>query len=345
MGLFDAFSRDIGIDLGTANTLVFLKGKGVVVQEPSVVAMDMDTGKVLAVGLDAKQMLGRTPANVKAVRPLRDGVIADFDVTEEMLRYFMRRVHNSMGLVKPKVVVGCPSGVTEVERRAIIEAVMRAGAREAHLIEEPKAAAIGAGLPVTEATGSMIVDIGGGTTEVAVISLGGIVSSISSRTAGDELDDAIVQHMKKVYNLLIGERTSEEVKQKIGSAYPVGPETYLEVRGRDLVTGLPKTVKIDSTEIRDALAEPIGTIVNAVKECLEKTPPELSADVMDRGIILAGGGALLQGLDKLLSRETGISVFVCEDPLTAVARGTGIVLDHLEYLKGLSASSKRYQQG
>ncbi|MFH0887507.1 MAG: rod shape-determining protein, partial [bacterium] len=300
MGLYDLifghFSRDLGIDLGTANTLVFVKGEGIVLSEPSVVAIDKDKGTVLAIGNEAKGMIGRTPGNIIAVRPLRDGVIADFEVTEMMLRHFITQTHNRKAFVRPRIVIGVPSGITGVERRAVLDAAMHAGAREAYLIEEPMAAAIGANLPVSEPAGSMIVDIGGGTTEVAVLALGGIVVSKSIRVAGDEMDEAIMSHCRKNYNLLIGERTSEQIKIEIGSAYPLGEERTVEVRGRDLVTGLPKTLTLTSSEIRDALAEPIATVVDAVRMTLEKTPPELAADIVDRGIVMAGGGSLLKGL-------------------------------------------------
>jgi rod shape-determining protein MreB len=339
--LFGGLSRDMGIDLGTANTLVYVRGRGIVLQEPSVVAIDRDTAEILAVGNEAKQMVGRTPANIIAVRPMKDGVIADFDVTEKMLRYFMNKASRRHGLFKPRVVIGVPSGVTEVERRAITDATLQAGAKEAYLIEEPMAAAIGAGLPVSDPTGNMVVDIGGGTTEVAVISLGGIVASKSIRVAGDEMDEAIVNHMKRHYNLMIGDRTAEEIKKEIGSAYPMANEVYMEARGRDLVNGLPKTVRISGAEIQNALSEPVGAIVESVRMTLEKTPPELSADVMDKGIVMAGGGALLRGIDKLLQDETGMPVHVTEDPLTCVVKGTGIALENLELLKRVLISSRR----
>lgn len=320
----------MGIDLGTANTLVYVKGKGIVLKEPSVVAIQRDTGAVLAVGDEAKQMIGRTPGNIIAIRPMKDGVIADFDVTQRMLKYFINKVHRKTVLVHPRVVICVPSGVTEVERRAVVEATIQAGAREAYLTEEPMAAAIGAGLPVHEPTGNMIVDIGGGTTEVAVISLGGIVTSRSIRVGGDEMDAAIMQHIKRTYNLAIGERTAEEIKIQIGSAYPLTAEEAIDVRGRDLVTGLPKTIAITSEEIQDALREPVSGIVEAVKVTLEKTPPELAADIMDRGIVMAGGGALLRGLDRLLNQETGMPVHLTDDSLLCVALGAGKVLDSIE---------------
>ena len=330
---FSGFSKDMGIDLGTANTLVYVRGRGIVIQEPSVVAIDCNSGNVLAVGNEAKRMVGRTPANVVAVRPMKDGVIADFDVTEKMLRYFMNRATRRNGLFKPRVVVGIPSGVTEVEKRAIIDASIQAGAKDSFLIEEPMAAAIGAGLPVSEPTGSMIVDIGGGTTEVAVISLGGIVASRSIRVAGDELEEAIISHVNRTYNLMIGERTAEEIKKTIGSAYPPSTDVVMEARGRDLLTGLPKNVNVRASEIQMALSEPVTSIVDAVKMTLEKTPPELSADIMDKGIVMAGGGALLKGIDKLLTEETGMPVHIAEDPMLCVALGTGMALENIELLK------------
>lgn len=340
--------RDLGIDLGTANTLVHVKGKGIIMQEPSVVAMQKDTGSVLAVGEEAKKMIGRTPGNIVAIRPLKDGVIADFDVTQAMLRYFIGKAVKKSFLSKPRVVVGVPSGVTAVEERAVKEAALQAGAKEAYLIEEPMAAAIGAGLPVHEPTGNMIVDIGGGTTEVAIISLGGIVTSRSIRIGGDEMDEAIVQHIKRKYNLMIGERTAEEIKIDIGAAYfgdteqdRIRKERIYPVRGRDLVTGLPKTIEISALEVQEALAEPVSGILDAIKVCLEKTPPELAADIMDRGIMMAGGGSLLWGLDRLVSEETGMPVHLADDPLTAVANGTGKVLENIEVLKRVLISPKR----
>ncbi|MFS8665378.1 MAG: rod shape-determining protein [Limnochordales bacterium] len=339
--MFGGFGRDMGIDLGTANTLVYVKGRGIVVQEPSVVAIDNETKQVLAVGEEAKRMVGRTPGSIVAVRPLQDGVIADFDVTERMLRHFIGLANRRIGFFRPRVVVAVPSGVTEVEKRAVIDATLSAGAKDARLIEEPMAAAIGCGLPVQEPSGSMVVDIGGGTTEVAVISLGGIVTHRSVRVGGDELDEAIVQHVRRQYNLLIGERTAEEVKHTIGSAYPMDEHRTMDVRGRDLVTGLPKTVTLSSDEVREAMAEPISAIVEAVRVTLERTPPELAADVMERGIMLAGGGALLRGMDKLLSEETGMPIHVADDPLTAVVRGTGAVLEHLDLLQRVAMSSRK----
>jgi len=324
------FSRAIGIDLGTANTLVHVRGRGILLREPSVIAIEVESRKVLAVGEEAKRMLGRTPGNVVAIRPLKDGVIADFDQTEQMLRGFIRKVYRGGAFVRLQVVVGIPSGVTEVERRAVIDAAKKAGAQEAYLIEEPMAAAIGAGLPVSEPTGSMIVDIGGGTSEVAVISLGGVVTSRSIRVAGDEIDEAIVAYVRRVYNLLIGDRSAEDVKLSIGSAYPLEQELQLEVRGRDLITGLPRSTVLTSEEIREAISDPVNSIVEAVKVTLEKTPPELSADIMERGIVLAGGGGLLRGIDLLLSRETGMPVHVAQDPLSCVVIGTGRALEESE---------------
>jgi rod shape-determining protein MreB and related proteins len=335
VGFFERFSRDMGIDLGTANTLVYVSGKGIVLQEPSVVAIDQNERTPLAVGEEAKRMLGRTPGNIIALRPLRDGVIADFDTAEIMLKYFINRVNDGKNLVAPRVVIGIPSGVTGVERRAVKEAAIQAGAREVHLIDEPVAAAIGAGLPVAEPTGNMIVDIGGGTTEVAVLSLQGTVLSESVRVAGDELSEAIVQYMKKIHNLVIGERTSEEIKIQIGSAYPNNEtdEQTMEVRGRHLLSGLPQTVVIKAAEIRESMNEPLSVIVDAVKRTLERTPPELASDIIDRGIMLAGGGALLNGLDTLISHETGIVVHIAADPLSCVVLGTGRVLENFKQLE------------
>ncbi len=344
-GFFSGFSHDMGIDLGTANTLVHVKGRGIVLREPSVVAMRSDTGEVLAVGEEAKQMIGRTPGNITAIRPLKDGVIADFDVTQAMLRYFIRKAMNSKSFVRPRVVVGVPSGVTEVEKRAVIDAATQAGAREAYLIEEPMAAAIGAGLPVEEATGNMVVDIGGGTTEIAVISLGGIVVSKSIRIGGDEMDSSIIQYVKRMYNLMIGERTAEEIKITIGTAI-VTPDRdkAMQIRGRDLVTGLPKNIEIKSSEIRDALNDPIFKIVEAVRGTLERTPPELAADVMDHGIMMTGGGALLANLDKLISRETNMPVIVSDDALSCVGEGTGRSLEDINLLKRVVMTSKKMRQ-
>jgi len=340
--LFGMFSNDLAIDLGTANTLVYLKGKGIVIREPSVVAVQQtNTGqnRVLAVGMEAKKMLGRTPGNITAIRPMKDGVIADFDITEEMLRYFIQKVHNRKTLVRPRIVICVPSGITQVEKRAVKESAESAGAREVYLIEEPMAAAIGSGLPITEASGNMIVDIGGGTTEVAVISLAGIVYTRSVRVGGDKMDDAIVQYIKRKYNLLIGDQKAEAIKIEIGEAYP-GPEVRrMEVKGRDLVTGIPQTKEIDSNEIRDALTEPVNAIVDAVKVCLERTPPELAADLVDKGIVLAGGGALLRNLDLLIREETGLPVLIADDPLSSVVLGSGKVLDELNLLKTVAVSS------
>jgi rod shape-determining protein MreB len=338
-GLLGLFSNDIGIDLGTANTLVYVKDQGIVLREPSVVAVRSGTSQVLAVGDEAKRMLGRTPGNIVAVRPLKDGVIADFEMTESMLRHFITKVHHRKW-VRPRVVIAVPSGITEVEKRAVKESAAHAGAREVYLIEEPMAAAIGVGLPVQDAAGNMIIDIGGGTTEVALISLSGIVFSRSVRVAGDELDEAIAGYMKRAYNLMIGERTAEEIKIKIGSAYPVEKEASMEVKGRDLVAGLPKTLTITSQEVREALLEPISTIVESVRVTLERCPPELSADLVDRGLVLAGGGALLRGLDKLLQEETGLPVHVAEDPLSAVAEGTGRALSELKFLRQVASSDR-----
>ncbi len=333
--LFGLFSHDIGIDLGTANTLVMVKGRGIVINEPSVVAIDRVSKRILAIGAEAKRMVGRTPSNIVLVRPLKDGVISDFEVTERMLQYFIRQVHDrsGFGLPRPRVVVGIPSGVTEVEKRAVHDASVNAGARAAYLVEEPMAAAIGAGLPVMEPSGCMIVDIGGGTTEVAVISLGGIVVSTSIRVAGDEMDQDIVNYSRQVHNLLIGERTAEQIKIEAGSAYPVDGETAVVLRGRDLSSGLPKSVEVSSVEIRDALSGSINQIVDAVKQTIEITPPELIADLMAHGIALAGGGALLKGLDRRLAQETRFPVYVAEEPLACVVRGTGEVLEETELLQ------------
>lgn len=327
MSIRQFFTRDMGIDLGTANTLVFVKGKGIVLQEPSVVAKDRDTGNVMAVGNEAKQMIGRTPGNIIAIRPMKDGVIADFDVTQRMLEYFIKKAQPRRGPFRPRVIIAVPSGVTGVEKRAVKDAALQAGAAEAQTIEEPLAAAIGAGLPVNEPTGNMIVDIGGGTTEVAIISMGGIVTAKSIRVAGDEMDEAIVHYVKRAYNMMIGERTAEDVKIAIGSAYPVGPEESMEIRGRDLVTGLPRTLRVTSDEIRKALSEPVESILEAIKITLEKTPPELAADIMDRGIVMTGGGSLLKGLDQLVAKETGIPVHLSDEPLLGVVKGAGEALD------------------
>ena len=330
--LLSHFSNDIGIDLGTANTLVYLKDRGIVLREPSVVALDSNSRKVRAVGADAKRMLGRTPGNITAIRPMKDGVIADFDVTEAMLRYFIKKVNSNSFGVSPRVVIAIPSGITEVEKRAVQDSATHAGARDVHMIQEPMAAAIGVGLPIHEPAANMIVDIGGGTTEIAIISLAGVVFSKSIRVAGDEIDSAIVNYMKRAYNLLIGERTAEEIKLRVGSAYPIDEEITMEVKGRDSVAGLPKTIHITSQEIREALSDTMVAIVDAVRSALERCPPELSADLVDRGFVLAGGGALIRGIDRLLSEKTGLPVTVADDPLSAVANGTGAVLSDLNWL-------------
>ncbi|MCD5402087.1 rod shape-determining protein [candidate division NPL-UPA2 bacterium] len=337
--LFSWFSNDIGIDLGTANSLVYLKGKGIVLNEPSVVAVERGTNNVLAVGLEAKRMVGRTPGNIVAIRPLKDGVIADFVITEEMLRYFMFKVYRRGRFFAPRVVIAIPSGITAVEKRAVEDSARQAGAREVYLVEEPMAATIGAGLSVQEPGGNLMVDVGGGTTEVAVISLGGIVLSKTVRIAGDEMDGAIAQHLKRTYNLMVGERTAEEVKVKVGSAFPLDEEMTMEVKGRDLVAGLPKTLTISSQEIREAMSDPINAIVEAVKLTLEQTPPELSADLVDKGIMMAGGGALLKGLDKLLNEETGLPVHIAENPLNTVVMGTGKILEEIKILKKVAISA------
>ncbi len=336
------FTRDLGIDLGTANTLVYVKGRGIVVREPSVVALRTDTKKIEAVGSDAKKMIGRTPGNIIAIRPMKDGVIADFETTATMIKYFIRQAQKPRTLFPrhPNVMVCVPSGITAVEKRAVEDATKQAGAREAYIIEEPFAAAIGADLPVWEPTGSMVVDIGGGTTEVAVISLGGIVTSKSIRIAGDEMDDAIIAYIKRLYNLMIGERTSEQLKMEIGSAMPLDKVESIEIRGRDLVSGLPKTLAITSDEITEALSDTVNSIIDAVKVTLEKCPPELSADIMDRGIVLTGGGALLRNLDKILSRETGMPVLVAENPLDCVAIGTGRALENIHLFKSKGGASR-----
>ena len=334
--IFGLFSNDLAIDLGTANTLVYVKGKGIVSNEPSVVAIRKnarDGKRVVAVGHEAKNMCGRTPDGIIAIRPMKDGVIADFEITEEMLRYFIQKVHNRRALVRPRVVICVPFGITEVEKRAVRESAESAGARDVYIVKEPMAAAIGAGLPITEAVGSMIVDIGGGTTEVAVISLKGIVYSESVRLGGDKMDEAIMNFVKKSYNLSIGERTAEQIKISIGSALPTGESHKVEIRGRDLIGGLPKTIKISEEEVVEALSEPVRQIVEVVKQALERTPPELASDIVDRGITLAGGGALLKNLDALLRKETGLPVVLAEDPLTAVVVGSGKILDNLELFR------------
>lgn len=335
------FGKDLGIDLGTANTLVHMRGKGIVVREPSVVAMDVEKNIPLAVGDKAKEMIGRTPSNIVAIRPLKDGVISDFNVTQKMLKYFISRALGTESpFARPRVVICVPSGVTPVEERAVKEAAVAAGAKEPIIMEEPMAAAIGAGLPVSEPTGNMIVDIGGGTTEVAVISLGGIVTSRSIRIAGDEMDDAIVAHIKRRYNLMVGYRTAENIKMEIGAAFKAEEGLKYTVRGRDLLTGLPKTIEVTAAEIQEALQEPVTAIVEAVKSCLEKTPPELAADIMDRGIMMAGGGSLLRNLDLLIADETGMPVHLAEDPLSCVALGTGMVLENAEVLRRIAALQK-----
>lgn len=340
--MFGGFSKDLGIDLGTANTLVFVKGKGIVVREPSVVALRTDTKTIEAVGEQAKKMIGRTPGNIRAVRPMKDGVIADFETTATMIKYFIRQAQKQRSLFPrhPNVMVCVPSGITAVEKRAVEDATKQAGAREAYTIEEPFAAAIGADLPVWEPTGSMVVDIGGGTTEVAVISLGGIVTARSIRVAGDEMDEAVIQYIKRQYNLMIGERTAEQLKMEIGSALPFDKPEMIEIRGRDLVSGLPKTLAISSDEITEALSDTVNAIVDAVKVTLEKCPPELSSDIIDRGIVLTGGGALLRNLDKLLQRETGMPVIVADNPLDCVAIGTGRSLDNIHLFKARSSASR-----
>ena len=337
--LFSFLSSDLAIDLGTANTLVFAEGHGIVVREPSIVAVNKITNKVEAVGAAAKEMLGRTPGNIVAIRPMKDGVIADFEITESMLRHFIQKVHHRK-LIAPRVVVAVPSGITEVEKRAVKDSATHAGAREVYLIEQPMASAIGVGLPVHEPAGNMIVDIGGGTCEIAIISLAGIVFSRSLRVGGDEFDETIVAYMKRAYNLMIGERTAEEIKIRVGSAHPLEQELTMEVKGRDLSAGLPKTLTVRSEEIREALKEPLTSILESVRITLERCPPELSADLVDRGIVMAGGGALLRGIDRLLAEETGLPVHIADDPLTAVAEGTGRVLQELQFLKRVAYSGR-----
>src|SRR2546429_2642295 len=342
MGNMLAFlGRDMAVDLGTANTLVYVRGRGIALNEPSVVALNTHTGKIVAVGVQAKRMIGRTPGNMVAIRPLKDGVIADFDVTERMLRYFIQRVHRRRHLAKPRLVVAVPSGITGVEQSAVKEAGHQAGARRVYIIEEPRAAAIGAGLPIHEPTGNMVVDIGGGTTEVAVISLGGIVTSTSLRIGGDELDESIIQHVKKEYSLLLGERTSEAIKFAIGSVFPTPEEMIAEIKGRDLVSGLPKTIQISAEEVRKSIEEPVNQIIDAVKNTLDRTPPELAADIMDKGIVLTGGGALLRGLDERLKHETGMPVHIAENPLSSVAIGSGKCLEEFEVLQRVLVSPSR----
>lgn len=338
------FTKDIGIDLGTANTLVFVKNKGIVVNEPSVVALNTNTKQILAVGDEAKQMIGRTPGNIVAIRPMKDGVIADFETTMRMLKYFIEKAYKkALFTSKPRIIVCVPSGVTEVEKRAVVEATIAAGAhdRDAYLVEEPMAASIGAGLPVEEPIGSMVVDIGGGTSEVAVISLGGIVNSKSLRIAGDEFDAHIVSYVKKEYNLMIGDRSAEEIKIKIGSVFPQEIEKKIEVKGRDLVSGLPKTVEITSEQVREAISEPIGAIIDAIKLTLERTPPELASDIIESGIMLTGGGAMLTGLDKLITKETDMPVHIADEPLNCVALGAGLVLEHIDTLRNVLISTRK----
>ena len=334
--LLSMFSNDLAIDLGTANTLVYAKNRGIVVREPSIVAVNKVNNHVEAVGKEAKEMLGRTPGNIVAIRPMKDGVIADFEVTEKMIKYFIEKAHGRRFLVKPRIVISVPSEITQVEKRAVKDSALRAGATEVYLIEQAMAAAIGAGLPITDPTGNMIVDIGGGTTDVAVISLAGIVYSRSVRVAGNEMDDAIIQYIKRKYNLLIGERTAEQVKMEIGSAFPLDEEMTMEIKGRDLVEGVPKTLVVSDEEIREALSETVATIVEAVRVALERTPPELSADIMDKGIIIAGGGSMLKNLDKRLREETGLPVTLAEDPLACVALGTGQMLTDFNLLRKIS---------
>jgi rod shape-determining protein MreB len=334
--LLSMFSNDLAIDLGTANTLVYAKNKGIVVREPSIVAVNKVNNQVEAVGKEAKEMLGRTPGNIVAIRPMKDGVIADFEVTEKMIKYFIEKAHGRRFLVKPRIVISVPSEITQVEKRAVKDSALRAGATEVYLIEQAMAAAIGAGLPITDPTGNMIVDIGGGTTDVAVISLAGIVYSRSVRVAGNEMDDAIIQYIKRKYNLLIGERTAEQIKMEIGSAFPLDEEMTMEIKGRDLVEGVPKTLVVSDEEIREALSETVATIVEAVRVALERTPPELSADIMDKGIIIAGGGSMLKNLDKRLREETGLPVTLAEDPLACVALGTGQMLTDFNLLRKIS---------
>ena len=329
-------SNDLAIDLGTANTLVYARGKGIVVSEPSIVAVNKKSGRAEAVGRDAKEMLGRTPGDIVAIRPMKDGVIADFEITEMMLRYFIRKAHNRNTLLRPRIIIGIPSEVTQVEKRAVKDSALKAKAAEAYLVDQAMAAAIGAGLPITEPSGNMVVDIGGGTTDIAVISLAGIVYSKSVRVAGNEMDEAITQYIKRKYNLLVGERTSEQIKLEIGSAFPLDEPETMAIKGRDLVEGIPKTLTITDAEIREALHEPIATIVNAVRVALERTPPELSADIVDRGIVLTGGGSLLKNVDRLLREETGLPVSVADDPLSSVVLGTGRMLDDIELLRKIS---------
>jgi rod shape-determining protein MreB len=341
MGFLNLVSNDIGIDLGTANTLVFLRGQGIVLNEPSIVTIEVSSKKVIAVGSEAKEMVGRTPGEIMTIRPLKDGVIADFEITEKLLSNFIRRVVKHRYLMKPRVVISVPSGITEVEKRAVRDSAENAGAREVFLIQEPMAAAIGVGLPVHLPSGIMVIDIGGGTSEIAVIALNGIVNNISIRIGGDEMDEAIMLYLKKNYNLLIGERTAEEIKIKIGSAFPLDEEESMEIKGRDLVAGIPKTMKLSSVQVREALSEPVDTIIQAVRQALEETPPELAADILDKGIIVTGGGALLKGMDKRLREETNLAINIAEDPLTCVVRGTGKVLENMSHFSKVLIKSRR----
>ncbi len=341
MGFFDLISNDIGIDLGTANTLVWVRGAGIVLNEPSVVAVETSGGKVVAIGAEAREMVGRTPDNIRAVRPLRDGVIADFEITEKMLSNFIRRVIRHRYLMKPKVVISVPSGITEVEKRAVRDSAENAGAREVYLIQEPMAAAIGVGLPVDQPSGIMVIDVGGGTSEIAVIALSGIVNNISIRIAGDEMSESIVLYLKKNYNLLIGELMAEEIKIRIGSAFPMEREESMEIRGRDLIAGVPKTMTLSSVQVREAVAEPVESIIEAVRQSLERTPPELSSDILDRGIVLTGGGALIRNLDKRLRQETNLPVNQADDALTCVVRGTGRVLENMAMYDKVLMKSRR----
>lgn len=334
--LFGLFSKDLAIDLGTANTLVYLKGKGIVLREPSVVVIHKETKEILSVGTEAKKMLGRTPGNIAAIRPMKDGVIANFEITEAMLKYFIRKVHNRNWRASPRIIISVPSGITQVEKRAVKDSADSAGAREVYLIEEPMAAAIGVGLPIQEPSGNMVIDIGGGTTEIAIISLSGIVYCHSVRVGGDVMDECIVNYIKRKYNLLIGERTGEDIKIRIGSAYPMEELLTMEVKGRDLVAGIPKTIGVNSEEIREAIMEPVGAIVEAVRITLERTPPELAADIVDKGIVMAGGGSLLRGIDNLLREETGLPIAIAECPMDAVVLGTGKVLDEIDLLRKVS---------
>jgi rod shape-determining protein MreB len=341
LGFFDLISNDIGIDLGTANTLVFVRGQGIVLNEPSVVAVERVSGNVVAIGSAAKEMLGRTPGEIQAIRPLRDGVIADFEITEKMLSDFIKRVVRHKYLMKPRIVISVPSGITEVEKRAVRDSAENAGAREVYLLQEPMAAAIGVGLPVSQPSGTMVIDIGGGTSEIAVIALNGIVSNTSIRIAGDEINEAIIMYLRKNYNLLIGENTAEEIKIRIGSAYQLEQELSMEVKGRDLVAGVPKSIKLSSVQVREALAEPIEAIVEAVRQSLEQTPPELASDILERGIVLTGGGALLRGLDQRLRQETNLPVYSADDPLTCVVRGCGKVIEELHIYSKVLIKARR----